>query len=130
LSLSPAQKAWQTRRGRSRREEGFKVEREAKTFTKKMLREKGDYRSVSFESVSGHEGTGVVDVVAVPRNKTNRNYIDIILLQLKGGEARLKEGGLRNLREAGRHLNVSYSVATKRGRSVRFDPNPFNENIE
>ena len=98
-------------------------EKEAKTFAKKALRENAGYRSISFESKKGREGTGIVDVVGVRRNRANRDTIDVILVQVKGGSARITANDLKRLHDA--KVQVNYTVATKPGRSVVFNP-PLN----
>jgi len=41
MTIVGAAKAWRTRKGREWRKKGFKVEREAKLFTKKALSQEG-----------------------------------------------------------------------------------------
>ena len=119
-----ARKAWQTRKGRERRSKAFKVEREAKTFAKKALNQKWGYRTVSFETRTGHEGTGIVDVVAVRRAPGDRDTLEVLLVQVKGGDSRMGESDLQRLRNSAKRLRAGYTVATKRGQTLAFNPPP------
>jgi len=121
--LRPAERATHTRKQNRIWNHAHRTEKQAKTFAKKALRENAGYRSVSFESKKGREGTGIVDVVGVRRNSINRDTIDLILVQVKGGSARIKADDLKRLHEA--KVQVSYTVATKPGKSVVFNP-PLN----
>ena len=103
------------------------TEKEAKTFAKKALMENGGYRCVSFESKKGREGTGIVDLVGVRRNRTDRDSLDVILVQVKGGSARITATDLKRLHDATKKVQVSYTVAAKPARSVVFNPSPFNK---
>lgn len=122
MTANGATKAWVTRKGRERRQKAFKVEREAKTFAKKTLNEEGGFRSISFESKTGHEGMGIVDMVAVRRQRQNKDRLDVLLVQVKGGTSRLGENDLERLRGAAKNIKIGYTVASKQGRRVTFDP--------
>jgi len=121
--LKPVEEAARTRKYDRIWKIAHDREKVAKTFAKKALRENAGYRSVSFESKKGREGTGIVDVVGVRRNGINRDTIDVILVQIKGGSARITANDLKRLHDA--KVRVNYTVATKPGRSVVFNP-PLN----
>src|SRR5579864_2674533 len=100
MELKGAKVAAHRRKWRDAKRKADDKAKEAKTFAKKALNEKGGFECASFESKSGHEGTGIVDVVGLRRNRSNRDLLDIVLVQVKGGTSRIKPGQLQRLQEA------------------------------
>ncbi len=100
----------------------------AKTFAKKALRERGGFETVSFESKTGHESAGIVDIVGIRRNKVSRDATDVVLVQVKGGSARATSEERQRLSKAVKKVSVTYALAEKRGSSVKFYPSPFHKN--
>jgi hypothetical protein len=125
MDLKGAKKAAQTRKWRDAKKKADKTAKEAKTFAKKALKEKGGFECASFESKTGHESTGIVDVVGLRRDKGNRDMLEMVLVQVKGGSARIKPEHLARLQEASKNVRVIYTVAEKRDRHVVFTPDPF-----
>jgi len=125
---SSGEKAAHTLKWRSAKMKADRTARIAKTFAKKSLKEKGGFETVSFESNTGHEGTGIVDVVGIRRHKSSRDSLDIVLVQVKGGSARITPKERERLSKATSKVNVTYTVAEKRGSSVKFYPSPFRKN--
>ena len=64
---------------------------------------------------------GVADLVAVRRNNQKPDEITVMLIQVKGGKARLAAGERDRLRTATKHVRLRWNVATKPGRSVHFE---------
>lgn len=122
---SAGKKAAHTRKWREAKVKADRTARIAKTFAKKALKERGGYETVSFESTTGHEGTGIVDVVAIRRPKRSRDSLDVVLVQVKGGSATISAKQRERLRRATEKVRVRYTLAEKRGRSVEFSPSPF-----
>ena len=119
MKLTPAQKAVITRRHRHAAFLALKRAQNARAFAKYQLTKHG-YRQISFESRKGHEYKGIVDLVAVRRGKNNPDHLDVMLLQVKGGSARVTPAELRRLRNAVGNLRVSWNVVHKPKRTVRF----------
>jgi hypothetical protein len=119
MQLTPAQKAVLTRSRRHAALLAFSRGRNAKTFAKYELTKRG-YRHVSFESRRGYEYKGIVDLLAVRRSKGNPDSLEVMLLQVKGGSARVTPVELGRLRKAADMLHVSWNVVHKPNRSVRF----------
>jgi hypothetical protein len=63
-----------------------KTARNAKTFTKLALTKMG-WKCLSLDAKSGYEYVGVVDMIAVRRNKKYTDKLHVMLLQVKGGRA-------------------------------------------
>lgn len=119
MELTPAQKAAITRRHRRAVRLAFMRARDAKTFAKYELTKHG-YRHVSFESRKGHEYKGIVDIVAIRRAKNNPDHLDVMLVQVKGGSARVTPAEIDRLRKAVKVLQVSWNVVHKPKRTVHF----------
>ena len=119
MELTPAQKAVITRTRRRAALLAFRRARNAKTFAKYELTKRG-YRHISFESRKGHEYKGIVDIVAIRRAKNNPDHLDVMLLQVKGGSARVTAPEIDRLRKAVSILQVSWNVVHKPKRTVQF----------
>lgn len=91
----------------------------AKQFTKYCLAKAG-YRWVDLDTKLGYEFKGIVDLVAVKRDNTDPDSLRIVLFQVKGGGARIKEPELIRLRNAASRIKVEWNYATKRDATVVF----------
>lgn len=118
-SMTAAQKAAHTRKWRRASERAHARARNAKTFTKYLLGKKG-YKTLSLDSRKGYEYVGVVDLLAVKRNRKDPDRLDLVLFQVKGGKARLTKRELDRLKRAVRKVRVEWNVVEKPGRSVKF----------
>lgn len=67
-----------------------RTEKNALTFTKYRLNKLG-WRYIDFQSKRGYPRTGIIDLVAVKLDKKDPDKLKIILFQVKGGTARIKE---------------------------------------
>lgn len=81
---TPGQKAARTRKWRLAQAKAQKTARNAKTFTKLALTKRG-WKCLSLDSKSGYEYKGIVDMIAVKRDKKKPDKLHIMLLQVKGG---------------------------------------------
>lgn len=117
--MTPAQRAAHTRKWRRASERAHARARNAKTFTMYLLGKKG-YKILSLDSRRGYEYKGIVDLLAVRRNRKNPDILNLVLLQVKGGNARLTKQELNRLKEAARDIKVDWNVAEKPGKSVKF----------
>jgi hypothetical protein len=97
----------------------FKKAKEAKTFTKYQLTKAG-YRCTSFDTKTGHEYKGIVDLVAVKREKGKPDNLKIILFQVKGGSAKVKAEEIHRLKKARRNVKIYWFVAEKPRDTVIF----------
>lgn len=132
--MSPSRKAARTRRLRAakRRKAALKaartlkwrgakkkadlVTKNAKTFAKYQLTRAHNYKSLYLDK--GHGATGIVDMIAVKRSSKDRDRLDIVLVQVKGGSAKIKKKHIRRLQLAAKHSKISWGVATKPGRAL------------
>lgn len=117
--MTAAQKAAHTRKWRRASERAHARARNAKTFTRYLLGKKG-YKTVSLDSRRGYEYIGVVDLVAVKRDRKNPDILNLVLFQVKGGKARLTKQELNRLKQAVRNVRVDWNAAEKPGKSVKF----------
>jgi len=119
LPLTPAQKAARTLKYRRAAIKAHRQAQNAKTFTKYELSKKG-YRCLSLDSGRGYEYKGIVDLIAVKRNRKNPDRLDLMLLQVKGGNARITRDEIKRVQVATDQVQVSWNVAEKPGKTVRF----------
>jgi hypothetical protein len=117
--MTAGQKAAFTRKWRRAAQRAHRSGQNAKTFTKYFLAKKG-YKSLSLDSRKGYEYKGVVDLIAVKRDKKNPDILRLILFQVKGGEARVSAGEIHRLQQAARRIRVGWNIAEKPSRSVKF----------
>ena len=75
---------------------------------------------MSLDSRKGYEYKGIVDLIAIKRDKKNPDFLKVILFQVKGGSARVSKSEIDRLRRAARRIKVGWNVAEKPTRSVRF----------
>jgi hypothetical protein len=118
IKLTPAERAI-TRNWRRASARAHATARNAKLFAKYALGKSG-WKVASFDSRSGFEYKGVVDLVAVKRNNRSPDELTIMLVQVKGGSARVTKNELSRLRRAAGRLRVSWNVAGKPKKTVRF----------
>ncbi len=117
--MTPGQKAAHTKKWRRAADKAHATGRNAKTFAKYALGKAG-WRVVSFDTSSGHEYTGIVDLVAIKRNNRAPDELTVMLVQVKGGTARVTEAEMMRLRAAAKRVRVRWNVAHKPARRVRF----------
>lgn len=79
-----------------------------------------DWKCLSLNSKSGYEYKGIVDVIAVKRDKKNPDKLHVLLLQVKGGSARVTVEEIRRLNKAVRDVAVEWNAAEKPEKKVRF----------
>lgn len=118
-SMTPGQKAAHTRKWRKAQRRALAIAKNAKTFTKYKLSQKG-YKCISLDTSRGYEYKGVVDMVAIKRDKRNPDRLKILLLQVKGGSAKVTNEELCRLEEATRLIEVDWNVAEKPVGAIRF----------
>lgn len=117
--MTAGQKAAHTRKWRRAAELAHRSGQNAKTFTKYFLAKNG-YKCLSLDSRKGYEYKGVVDLIAIKRDKRNPDILKVVLFQVKGGSARVSEQEIDRLSQAARRIKVGWNVAEKPSRSVRF----------
>jgi hypothetical protein len=120
IRLTPAERAAITRTWRRASTQAHATARNAKLFTKYALGKAG-WKVASLDSRNGFEYKGVVDLVAVKRNNRSPDELTIMLVQVKGGSARVTKDELLRLRRAARRLQVTWNVAAKPAKTVRFE---------
>lgn len=117
--MSAGQKAAHTRKWRRAAERAHQSGQHAKTFTKYFLARKG-YKCLDLDSRRGYEYKGIVDLLAVKRHKGDPDVLHIVLLQVKGGSARVTQDEIKRLSMAIRNIKISWNVAEKPKKSVKF----------
>ena len=116
---TPGQKAAHTRKWRAAAERAHYTGKNAKTFTRYLLGKHG-YHSMSLDSKTGYEYKGVVDLIAVKRDKSDPDLLTIVLVQVKGGSARVTPAELERLQSAAKRLRVQWNVAEKPKTTVKL----------
>jgi len=123
------EKSWITRRKNEKKEQqkwikakgiADRTGKNAMTFTKYRLNEK-NWRYVDFQSKKGFPRTGIIDLIAVKLDRKDPDKLKIMLLQVKGGSARIKEEEKIRLRNAVKKVQVTYNWAEKPDKSVEFE---------
>jgi len=117
--MTTGQKAAHTRKWRQAAAKAHSTARNAKTFARYALGQAG-WRVLSLDTRKGYEYKGVVDLVAVRRNNRRPDELTVMLVQVKGGSARVKREEQNRLRQAIRLVRVAWNVAEKPERTVRF----------
>jgi hypothetical protein len=117
--LTRGEKAAHTKKWRQAAKKALASARNAKTFAKYALGKAG-WRVVSFDTRSGHEYKGIVDLVAIKRNNRAPDELTVMLVQVKGGTARVTEAEKVRLQAATKRVRVRWNVAHKPTRHVRF----------
>jgi hypothetical protein len=118
--LTPAERAAITRKWRRGSAKAHATARNAKLFTRYALSKAG-WKVASLDSRKGFEYKGVIDLVAVKRNNRCPDGLTIMLVQVKGGSARVTKDELSRLHKAASRLKVTWNVAQKPAKSVRFE---------
>jgi len=118
-SPTPAQRAAHTRKWRRASRLAHMRAKNAKTFAKYVLAKQG-YRVLSLDSPRGFEYKGIVDLVAVKRDRKDPDKLRVVLIQVKGGTAKVTLEEIRRLRKAVDKVEVSWNVAEKPEKQVRF----------
>jgi hypothetical protein len=97
----------------------LRVGKQARTFAQIALRRRYGYRWFApLVSARGNEYKGIVDIVAVKRDKKDHDHLEIALVQVKGGGARITSEEINRLKDAKRKLSKTYVVAEKPKKSV------------
>jgi len=120
IRLTPAERAAITRKWRRASAKAHATARNAKLFTKYALGKAG-WKVASLDTRKGFEYKGVVDLVAVKRNNHFPDELTIMLVQVKGGRARVTKEEIARLRRAAGRLQVKWNVAAKPAKTVRFE---------
>lgn len=117
--LTRGKKAALTKRWRRAAVQAHATGRNAKTFAKYALGKAG-WRVVSFDARSGYEYKGIVDLVAIKRNNRAPDELTVMLVQVKGGTARVTEPEMVRLQAAAKRVRVRWNVVHKPARRVLF----------
>ena len=117
--MTAGQKAAHTRKWRRAAALAHRRAGNVKNFAKYELSKRG-YKCISLDTSKGYEYKGVVDMLAVKRDNRNPDWLEIILVQVKGGSARIILDEIERLKRAARIVKVGWNVAEKPGRTVQF----------
>ena len=105
-----ALKAVQTRK----RVSAFAKAKAAEAASKEALRnycQKYGWRVAFFEGETGSPRTGIIDAVAFRLGRKNSDFLDIRLIQLKGGKAGIIGREIARLKQAATSATVNWLVA-------------------
>ncbi|MGQ9691761.1 MAG: hypothetical protein ACUVQY_11025 [Thermoproteota archaeon] len=119
IMVEAGKKAAKTRKWRRAQKKAHATYVNTKTFTKWNLSKKG-FKSITFESKKGFEYKGIVDLVAVRRNNKKPDELEIVLFQMKGGNAKITEAEIERLKKALNKVKISWNIAEKKDKTVRF----------
>lgn len=119
LQMTVGEKAAHTRKWRRASQLAHEKAKNAKTFTKYILSQKG-YKCISLDSKKGYEYKGIVDLIAVRRDRKDPDRLNVVLIQVKGGSAKVSRDELKRLRLAVKQARVSWNTAEKPDKHARF----------
>jgi hypothetical protein len=97
-----------------------KHSRKALTFTQVKLDEMGYKLKLPLLSRKGYEYKGIVDLVAIKRNNRRPDQLEIMLVQVKGGSARVTTDEIERLKNAGHKLKIRLAGAEMPEAKVRL----------
>ncbi|MFN8628002.1 MAG: hypothetical protein U0587_18775 [Candidatus Binatia bacterium] len=117
--MTAGQKAAHTRKWRQAAAKAHARARNAKTFARYALSKTG-WKVLTLDTRRGYEYKGVVDLVAVRRNNRRPDELTVMLVQVKGGSARVKREEQSRLEKAVNQVRLVWNVAEKPARTVRF----------
>lgn len=100
-------------------EKSYKTMKNAKLFTKYAL-QKRKYLCLHLDAKSGYEWKGIVDMIAVKKDTKRPDRLKIILVQIKGGGARITDKEKRRLINATKKFKIDWVVASKPHKKVIF----------
>ena len=115
--LTPAQKAWVTRRSAVYRARATARRSQAALAS---WAERHGWQIVFLDAPSGHPRTGIVDAVLIRIRPRAADQIDIRLVQLKSGVAGLKAREIDRICRAAKTLHVEAHAAFFNGLDVRL----------
>jgi hypothetical protein len=91
----------------------------AKRFTRRFLAKAG-YKCMDLDTKRGYEYKGVVDLIAVKRDKKDPDLLTVILFQVKGGKRPVvTQLELDRLRKAVSAIDIRWNYATKSGSPLK-----------
>ena len=119
--LSPAKKAWITRKAREVARKVRNTHKWSMTMTKWLITRTNNgvtWQLVEFLGPGGKESRGIVDLIAIRKNHSAQNaplkrgdLFEIVIIQVKGGSARWPSGAdIKRLRATADHHNAKLIV--------------------
>jgi len=117
-----SKKGKELRKWQRAQKKAHRTEKNALIFTKYRLNKLG-WRYIDFQSKRGYPRTGIIDLVAIKLDEKDPDKLKIILFQVKGGSARIKEEDKTRLRDAVKKVAVFCNWVEKPEKSVEFDWN-------
>ena len=102
------------------------TDKNAMTFTKIRLNKLG-WKYVEFKSKKGFPRDGIIDLVAFRLNRRDHDKLEVLLFQVKGGSARVKDEEIEKLEAAVKKVKIDFDWAEKPEKQVIFgwEPNHF-----
>lgn len=132
--LTPAQKAWQTRRLRAaelarqkKHSDAFAKARASEAASKEALLaycKEHKWRVAFFEGATGSPRTGIIDAIIFKISRKNADALDLRLVQLKGGKAGVSAAEIRRLKKAVATVKINWMIAAFDGESLHLMPEP------
>ncbi len=116
-----ARKMWQTRRRKSAWAKAHAAEAASKVALETYCKENG-WKIAFFASATGAPRTGIIDAVAFRLGRKNSDFLDIRLVQLKGGSAGVTAREIARLKNAALNARVSWLIAEFHGQIPHLLP--------
>jgi hypothetical protein len=88
----------------------------------KLHFEKHGWHVAFFEGPTGAPRTGIIDAIAYRLGKENADFLDVRLIQLKGGEAGMKGKEIARLKQAAADATVNWLIAEFDGKGLQYLP--------
>ena len=132
--LTPGQKAARTKKLKAAAAKALKRRRINKAFVKVRASEAASkeafkthcltngWKVAFFEGAGGAPRNGIIDAIAFRLTKSNRDALDVRLVQLKSGKAGVSGEELKRLKEAVSVATVNWLTATYDGEELHFSP--------
>ena len=116
-----AMKAWRKRRAMT----AFAKVRAAEAASKEALRlycQKYGWKLAFFEGATGAPRTGIIDAIAFRLGRHNADFLDVRLIQLKGGGAGVSGREIARLKQATQKAAVGWLIAAYDGEGLHLIP--------
>ena len=116
-----ARKMWQTRKRMSAWEKAHAAEAASKDAMETYCNRRG-WKIAFFEGKTGAPRTGIIDAIAFRLGRKDSDFLDVRLVQLKGGSAGVSAREITRLKKAAAGATVGWLVAEFDGETLHLLP--------
>jgi len=116
-----ARKMWQTRKRMSAWEKAHAAEAASKDAMETYCKSRG-WKIAFFEGKTGAPRTGIIDAIAFRLGRKDSDFLDVRLVQLKGGSAGVSAREITRLKKAAAGATVGWLVAEFDGETLHLLP--------